>query len=71
LNYWLRNCFAWGKRARIILEVDAHVIQPEEYDELPESGEAFLEHADLYEGEKLIRAGRQSRKPQGIVVCPA
>jgi len=53
------------------LEVDAHVIQPEEYDELPESGEAFLEHADLYEGEKLIRAGRQSRKPQGIVVCPA
>jgi len=27
------------------LAVDAHVIQPEEYDELPESGEAFFEHA--------------------------
>ncbi|WP_217182965.1 BrnA antitoxin family protein [Methylobacter tundripaludum] len=33
---------------------------------MPESDEAFIEHADLYEGEKLIRAGRQSRKPQGI-----
>ena len=38
--------------------VDAHVIQPEEYDELPEWTEEMFEAADLYEGGKLIRPGR-------------
>ena len=40
-------------------KVDTHTIQPEEYDELPELDGAFFERADLYKGEKLIRAGRQ------------
>jgi hypothetical protein len=31
---------------------------PEEYDELPELDETFFENANLYEGTKLIRAGR-------------
>jgi uncharacterized protein (DUF4415 family) len=39
-------------------KVDAHIIQPEEYDELPELDDAFFERADLYEGTKLIRRGR-------------
>ena len=39
-------------------KVDAHAIQPEEYEELPELDNAFFERADLYKGEKLIRAGR-------------
>jgi uncharacterized protein (DUF4415 family) len=39
-------------------KVDAHAIQPEEYEELPELDDAFFERADLYKGEKLIRAGR-------------
>ena len=39
-------------------KVDTHAIQPEEYDELPELDDAFFERADLYKGEKLIRAGR-------------
>ena len=38
--------------------VDAHVIQPEEYDEAPELDERYFEHADLYRGDKLIRRGR-------------
>lgn len=42
--------------------VDAHVIQPEEYDEIPELDEHFFERADLYHGGKLIRRGRP---PQG------
>jgi uncharacterized protein (DUF4415 family) len=41
----------WGK-------FDAHVITQDEYDELPELTDEFFESADLYEGEKLIRAGR-------------
>jgi uncharacterized protein (DUF4415 family) len=39
-------------------KVDAHIIQPEEYEELPELDDAFFECADLYDGAKLIRAGR-------------
>ena len=39
-------------------KVDAHTIQSEEYDELPELEDTFFECADLFEGTKLIRAGR-------------
>ena len=39
-------------------KVDAHTIQSEEYDELPELDDTFFECADLFEGTKLIRAGR-------------
>lgn len=49
-------------------KVDAHVIQPEEYDELPELDEAFFERADLYEGEKLIRAGRPKAESRKILL---
>jgi hypothetical protein len=39
-------------------KMDAHVIQPEEYDELPELTDEWFATADLYHGEKLIRRGR-------------
>ena len=39
-------------------KVDAHVIQPEEYDEAPELTDEQLAQADLYRGDKLIRRGR-------------
>ena len=39
-------------------KVDAHIIQPEEYEELPELDDVFFKCADLYDGAKLIRAGR-------------
>jgi uncharacterized protein (DUF4415 family) len=34
------------------------VIQPEEYDEIPELDDKFFARADLYHGDKLIRRGR-------------
>lgn len=49
-------------------KVDAHAIQSEEYDELPELDEAFFEHADLYEGEKLIRAGRPKAASRKVLL---
>jgi hypothetical protein len=39
-------------------KVDRHVIQPREYDEVPELTEEQFERADLYQGGKLIRRGR-------------
>src|SRR5258707_10753237 len=39
-------------------KVDRHVIQPHEYDEVPELTDEMFERADLYEGGKLIRRGR-------------
>ncbi len=41
-----------------LAQIDAHVIQPEEYDEIPELTEEWFEQADLYYGGKLIRRGR-------------
>jgi hypothetical protein len=39
-------------------KVDRHVIQPHEYDEVPELTEEMAERADLYHGGKMIRRGR-------------
>jgi uncharacterized protein (DUF4415 family) len=39
-------------------KVDAHVITPEEYEEIPELTEEWFQQADYYEGGKLIRKGR-------------
>src|SRR5258707_9340308 len=39
-------------------KVDRHVIQPQEYDEVPKKTDEMFERADLYEGGKLIRRGR-------------
>ena len=39
-------------------KVDRHVIQPHEYDEVPELTEEMIERGDLYHGGRLIRRGR-------------
>jgi uncharacterized protein (DUF4415 family) len=38
--------------------IDAHVIQPEEYEEIPELTEEWFQQADHYRGGKLVRKGR-------------
>jgi len=39
-------------------KVDAHVIQPHEYEELPELTDEWFEQADVYLGGKLVSRGR-------------
>ena len=39
-------------------KADAHVITPEEYQEVPQWTEEMFERADYYEGAKLVRRGR-------------
>jgi hypothetical protein len=41
-----------------LAKVDAHEIQPEEYEEIPELTEEWFDKADLYQGDKLVRPGR-------------
>src|SRR5688572_9767007 len=45
-------------------QVDAHVIQPHEYDELPEWTDEMFERADFYIGDKLVRKGKAGRPPK-------
>jgi uncharacterized protein (DUF4415 family) len=39
-------------------KVDAHVITPEEYEEIPELDEAWFAKAELHVGGKPVRRGR-------------
>jgi uncharacterized protein (DUF4415 family) len=39
-------------------KIDAHIIQPHEYDELPELTDEMLDRADHYIGGKLVKRGR-------------
>jgi uncharacterized protein (DUF4415 family) len=49
-------------------KVDRHVIQPHEYDEVPELTDELMERADLYHGDKLIRRGRpKSGDPKQLI----
>lgn len=41
-----------------LARVDAHVVQPEEYDEIPELTDAFFDRAEIRIGDKVIRPGR-------------
>lgn len=38
--------------------VDAHVIQPHEYEEIPELTDEWFEAANIYVGGKLVQRGR-------------
>jgi uncharacterized protein (DUF4415 family) len=49
-------------------KVDRHVIQPHEYDEVPELTDEIADRADLYQGSKLIRRGRpKSDDPKQLI----
>lgn len=41
-----------------LAKVDAHVIRPEEYEDLPELTDDMLAGADLHVGGRLVRRGR-------------
>jgi hypothetical protein len=45
-----------------LAELDAHVIQPEEYEDIPELTVEWFEQADLHHGGKLIRRGRRPQE---------
>lgn len=48
--------------------VDRHVIQPHEYDEVPELTDDMAERADLYQGGRLVRRGRpKSDDPKQLI----
>ncbi len=48
-----------------LAKFDAHVITPEEYEEMPELTDEDFERADMYIGGKLVRRGRPpSDKPK-------
>ncbi|AVT83307.1 BrnA antitoxin family protein [Rhodopseudomonas palustris] len=49
-------------------KVDAHIITPEEYDEIPELTDEDFARGDLYHGDKLISRGRpKSNDPKQLV----
>lgn len=49
-------------------KVDAHVITPEEYEEIPELDADWFAEADYYEGGKLVWRGRpRSENPKRLV----
>ncbi len=50
---------ATGKKRALgsdLKKVDRHVVQPHEYDEVPELTDEMFERADLHEGGKPVRA---------------
>jgi len=51
-----------------LAKVDAHVIQPEEYEEIPELTDEWFAAADYYVGGKLVRRGRPRKaSPKKLV----
>jgi len=51
-----------------LARVDAHVIGPEEYDELPELTDEMMARADHYVGDRLIRRGRPPKPDAKVAV---
>ena len=41
-----------------LAKLDAHEIQPEEYEDIPELTDEWFDRADLHYGDRLIRRGR-------------
>ena len=54
-----RNTAPKSKRVGSDLKkVDAYVLDPKDYEEIPELTDEWFRRADLYEGSKLIKRGR-------------
>lgn len=51
-----------------LAKVDAHVIQPEEYEEIPELTEEWFDRAEIRIGGKLVRRGRPPKETPKAVV---
>jgi len=41
-----------------LAKLDAHEVQPEEYDDIPELTDEFFDKAEIRRGDELIRRGR-------------
>lgn len=52
-----------------LIKVDAHIIQPHEYDEIPELTDEMLDRADFYIGNQLIRRGRPKKETTARTVA--
>lgn len=51
-----------------LAKIDAHVIQSEEYDEIPEWTDEMFDRAELREGGKLVRRGRPPKETPKVPV---
>jgi uncharacterized protein (DUF4415 family) len=51
-----------------LARIDAHVIQPEEYEDIPELDDDWFAAADHYIGGKLIRRGRPKSEEHKVPV---
>jgi uncharacterized protein (DUF4415 family) len=49
-------------------KIDAHIITPEEYEEIPELTDAFFAQADCHVGGKLIQRGRPKSKQRKVLL---
>ncbi len=49
-------------------KLDAHVIQQEEYDELPELDDDFFKRASVFEGSQLVQRGRPKSKSRKVLL---
>lgn len=47
-----------------LAKLDAHEVQPEEYEDIPELSDEFFDNAEIRLGEKLIRPARRPGRPQ-------
>ena len=46
-----------------LAKLDAHEVQPEEYEDIPELTDEFFDNAEIRLGEKLIRPARRPGRP--------
>lgn len=54
-----QNTVRKSKRVGSVMKkVDAHVLGPKDYEDVPELTDEWFKRADLYKGGKLIRRGR-------------
>lgn len=51
-----------------LAQVDAHEIQPAEYDEIPELTDEWFERADVYQAGTLVRRGRPPKDNPKVAV---
>jgi uncharacterized protein (DUF4415 family) len=51
-----------------LAKIDAHVIQPEEYEEIPEWTDEMFDRADFRVGGKLVRRGRPPKDTPKVSV---
>lgn len=50
--------YTGGNLKSDLAKIDAHVITPEEYKDIPELTDEWFEAADHYDGDRLVRRGR-------------